>query len=119
MSRPRISSRTWQSFVAHLTEHGVVKLEEAELHAVAAGVDFLGRGLANGSHLRVVRLKLFQYGFGAAHDALRHSGDLRHVDTEGVFGAASFELSQEDYLAVHLAHADMITLPSTSRTLTL
>ena len=32
------------------------------------------------------------------------------MDTEGVFGAAAFELSQEDYLAVHLAHADIVVL---------
>ena len=77
-----------EDLVADLTEHGIVELEERELHAFARGGD-LGRGLAYGTYLGVLGFELLQNDIGAFHDAARHTSDLCHMDTKGVLTAST------------------------------
>jgi hypothetical protein len=67
-----------ENLVAHLTEHGVVKLEEAELHTilmrVCHGTDC--SSLVGGI---VLALKLSEHVLGSLHYALRHTGKARNM----------------------------------------
>ena len=51
-----------------------------------------------------------RYGIRPRHDALRHAGQLGHVDTEGVLASSPFQLTQEDDFLIHFAHRHVIVL---------
>ena len=72
-----------QYFITHLTKHWVVQLEEAELHSIALRSDF-SRWLGRYTLLTIVGLQLVQNGVGALHNALWHTCQLSHMNTEGV-----------------------------------
>ena len=96
--------------VAHLTEDGVVQLEEAELHALAVVAYVLDGGGIGVAHACPVGFELLEDNLGAAHDALGHAGYLCHMDTEGVLAATWHELAQEDNLTIHFLHTDVVVL---------
>ena len=61
--------------------------------------------LASTTYACIVILQLLQDDIGTLHDAAWHTGNLRHMDTEGVLTASRLQLAQEDNLAIHLLHA--------------
>ena len=99
-----------QYLVPDLAQHWVVQLEEAELHAVVRLHDLLCPTAVFHHILAVGRFQFLQYGIRPRHDALRHAGQLGHVDTEGVLASAPFQLTQEDDFLVHFAHRHVIVL---------
>ena len=91
-----------------MSEHRVVELEKAELHAFAALADLDG-GLGD-AVVAVAVLQLLKDDLGALDDAGRHAGELGHVDTEGVGTATGHELAKEDDLLVDFFHRHVVVV---------
>ena len=85
-----------EEFVAYLCEHGVVELEERQLHARlwCGGRSHVG-GRGGAVSARCGLLEALQHGVGAVGDAARHAGEACHVDAEAVFRAAAGELDRK------------------------
>ena len=66
--------------------------------------------LAGTAYTSIVLLQLLQNIVGTVHYAARHSGNLCHMNTEGVLAATRFQLAQEDNLAIHLLHTHVEVL---------
>ena len=80
-----------QYLVPDLAQHRVVQLEEAKLHTVVRLHDLLRPTAVFHHILAVGRFQFLQYGIRPRHDALRHAGQLGHVDTEGVLASSPRE----------------------------
>src|SRR3712207_1068522 len=99
-----------KNLVTNLGQHGVIELEEAQLHATPM-VGYLGSvGSSGTSHAGIVGLQLTQDDVRALHDGPRHARNLGHVDTETVLAAAPHELAKEYHLAIDLLHAHVVVL---------
>ena len=67
--------------------------------------------------LAIVRLQLVQDGVGTLHDALGHTCQLGHVDTERVLATSPFKLAKEDDFAIHFLHRYVVILDAFERLL--
>ena len=98
--------------VSYLTKDGVVQLEEAELHSLAA-LGYGCRRLACTAHSGIVGFEFLEYDVGTTDDALGHTRYLSHMNTEGVLRTAPHQFAKEDDLAIHLFHTDVVVLDAT------
>ena len=106
-----------QEFVADLHEHRVVELEDAKLRVSHSGIfDHLLHRFAR-SVVSVVFLQLLEDGLCSANDLAGHAGNACNVNTEGVFGTARLEFSEEYHLVVHLLYGYVEVLDAWEETL--
>ena len=102
MSRCNISSRIWHSTGSSSWK----KLSRTPLSACMTPL----RPTAVFHHILAVgRFQFLQYGIRPRHDALRHAGQLGHVDTEGVLASPRSNTQEDDFL-IHFAHRHVIVL---------
>ena len=82
-------------------------MEEAQL--VAIGLADVTQVLCIYT-LTLIFLQHLQDFIGTLHDALRHTRQLRHMDTKGMFASSTFQLSHENHLAVNLLDRHVVVL---------
>ena len=117
-----------QQALADVGEDGVVKLEEAHLHAtrdIAVGLCDAGcSGSADvdlGAEARdfvdVSGLELTEDVGSTVGDATWHTAEARNLDTEAMFAPPADELAKEEHTPVDLAGGDVVVLHALETTL--
>ena len=93
-----------EDLIAELSENRVIELEERELYplcTVGDSREVLGHLVVT---VAVHFFKMCENLIGTFHNRLRHTGELRNMDTETVFASTAREFAEKYNLTVDFTH---------------